>query len=155
MKKLVFAAAFLLLMSLNCLSYAQDAKDKIIYQVTKLTSLTQEKGEEIYFLRKGDSDAFGLFINNRRVISNQIHEIKLDDVIMVERPTDLNCRWFVNNQYIATGNIISFIPRDFVYSANNNEFIITWESDNYQEINSYYFENRFSFLTKRESRYIN
>lgn len=127
MKKLVLSGIFLLFLSFTCFSYAQEAKDKIINQITKMVSLTQDKEEVVYHLRTGYSDSFGLFINNRRVVSNQVHEIKLDDVITLERPSDLDCRWYVNNQYIETGNIISFIPRDFVYSANNNEFIITWE----------------------------
>lgn len=127
MKKLVLTGIFMLFLSFTCFSYAQEIKGKFVNQITKLVSLTQDKEEIIYHLRMGDSDSFGLFINNKRVMPNQVHEIKLDDVIMLERPGDLNCRWYVNNQYIETGNIISFIPRDFVYSANNNEFIITWE----------------------------
>lgn len=127
MKKLVLSGIFLLFLSFTCFSYAQETKEKIVNQITKMVSLTQDKEEVVYHLRMGYSDSFGLFINNRRVVSSQVHEIKLDDVITLERPSDLDCRWYVNNQSIETGNIISFIPRDFVYSANNNEFIITWE----------------------------
>ena len=69
----------------------------------------------------------GLFINNTRVPTSLTHTVSIDDTVMMEAPGDPGMKWFVNGQYIATGAIVSFKLKDYVYSASGNRFNITFQ----------------------------
>lgn len=74
-----------------------------------------------------NDSSYGIFINNRREVASVENQVQLGDVITLERAQNNSCKWYVNNQYIGTGNIISFTIDDYLYSAANNKFYISWQ----------------------------
>lgn len=80
-----------------------------------------------YYVLPLNNSSYGIFINNMRVISSADNEVQLGDIVTLERPQDNSCKWYVNNQYVGTGNIVSFTLDDYLYSAANNKFYISWQ----------------------------
>ena len=83
--------------------------------------------EDVYYLRAQEGQTINFFINNRRVDPNATYEIQLDDEIMIESPANPERRWYVNNQYVGTGSLIRFKCADFLYSAEQNMFVLSYE----------------------------
>lgn len=120
---IIILLGFLLLSSLSC-SERTDIEDV-------QTSLLLTKGKDdnkVYYLRsKSGYNQYGLILNGRREMPENTYEIGLDDTITLERPEEPQTQWYVNDQYITTGNIITFTARKYAYSANNDEFLISYK----------------------------